>query len=71
MSPELKAIVQTIVLFIVRWVMKVGAGAIGAIGVSTGAIEEVLIGLLMFAVGALISLFQRKKDLATVPPEVE
>lgn len=60
-------LVREIVLLIVRWLLKVGAGVIATIGVSTGAAEEVLIAVLMFVAGLIISLFQRKKDKAEIP----
>lgn len=60
-------LIKEIVLLIVRWLLKVGAGVIGALGVSNGAVEEILIAVLMFVAGLIISLFQRSKDKAEVP----
>jgi len=60
-------LVKEIVLLIVRWLLKVGAGVIGTIGISNGAAEEVLVAVLMFLIGLFISLFQRKQDKAEIP----
>ena len=60
-------LVKEIVLLIVRWILKVGAGVIGTLGVSSGAVEEILIAVLMFLAGLVISLFQRKSDKAEIP----
>ena len=59
--------VKTIVPIIVRWALKFAAGWLTINGISQGAAEEVAIGLVMAGVGIVISLLQRKKDLATDP----
>ena len=64
MDPQ---VIKEIVLLVVRWILKVGAGWLAAIGISTGAAEEVLVAVIMFLIGVIISLFQRKKDKASIP----
>lgn len=59
---------KDIVLILVRWLLKLGAGVLATLGISSGAAEEVLMGVLMFVIGVIISVVQRKKDLATPPP---
>jgi hypothetical protein len=54
---------------LVRWVLKVGAGVIGTLGVSQGSATEVVSAVVMFAVGALISLIQHKKAIDTPAPK--
>lgn len=60
-------LIKEIVLIVVRWILKVGAGWLAAVGISTGAAEEVLVAVIMFLVGIIISLFQRKQNKAEVP----
>lgn len=60
-------LIKEIVLILVRWILKVGAGWFAAVGISTGAAEEVLVAVIMFLVGVIISLFQRKKDKEEMP----
>lgn len=59
---------KTIIGIVVRWSLKFVGPFLAANGISESSYLEVGIGLLMFAVGAVISLVMRKKDLATPPP---
>lgn len=60
--------VKSVVGIIVRWSLKfVGAWLVTA-GISENAYLEVAIGILSFAIGGVISLIMRKKDIATPPP---
>ncbi len=58
---------KDIVFIVVRWALKFVSGWLAAVGISQGSAEEVVGALLVFGVGAVISLLQRKKDLATPP----
>ena len=60
--------VKTVVLLILRWSLKFVGPWLVAQGVGEEAYIEVAAGVVMFLVGIVISLFQRKKDLATPPP---
>lgn len=60
-------LIKELVLILVRWILKVGAGWLAAVGISQSSAQEVLFAVIMFLVGVIISLFQRKQDKAEIP----
>lgn len=68
MSDDLKAMIATVAGIVVRWGLKFAGAFLAANGISQSSAEEVVIGLVTFAIGAVISLIMRKKDLNTPVP---
>lgn len=59
--------IKSIVGIIARWSLKFVGAWLTTAGISESSYLEVAIGILSFAIGAIISLVMRKKDLATPP----
>jgi hypothetical protein len=47
--------------FLVRWVLKIGGGALISIGITEGSIVEIVTAVVMLIIGVIISLIQHKK----------
>lgn len=60
---------SSIIGFLVRWVLKIGAGALATIGISEGSITEIVTALVMLIIGVVISLIQHKKIAYTNPDD--
>lgn len=56
-----------LVTFIVRWIMKVGSGVLGAHGISEGSVTEIVGALIMLLIGVVMSFFGQKKAINTDP----
>lgn len=54
--------------FIVRWLMKGVGGYLIALGYTQDSAEELLLGVVSFLVGIIISLVQQKQAINTPPP---
>lgn len=65
---DVQGMIKTVVGLVVRWGLKFAGGFLAANGISTGAAEEVAIGLVMAVVGVVFSLVMRKKDLNAPAP---
>lgn len=52
---------------IVRWILKVGSGALLALGISAGSATEILTAVVTFVIGMVISLVQNKTLLNSTP----
>jgi len=59
--------IKTIAALVIRWSLKFVGGFLAINGISEDAYLEVGIGVLMALVGVVISLFNKKTDLATPP----
>jgi hypothetical protein len=55
--------------FLVRWVLKIGGGALISIGITEGSIVEIVTAAVMLIVGVIISLIQHKKIAYTNPDD--
>jgi hypothetical protein len=58
-----------IVPFLVRWILKIGAGFILSLGISTGSATEVITAIVMAVVGIVMSLVNHKTAIETPPPK--
>ena len=54
---------------IVQWIFKIGAGALLALGISQGTVEEVVGGIVSALVGIVWSLITHQKVALTEPKE--
>lgn len=51
-----------------RWLFKLLGGVLIGLGYTESSAMELIVGILSFAVGIIISLFQQKKAVNMVPP---
>ncbi len=55
--------------FIVRWLLKAGAGVLLTLGLEESDVTKLLAAVVSFGLGALISIIQHKQALAQQPPQ--
>ncbi|MBM3711869.1 MAG: hypothetical protein FJW56_00305 [Actinobacteria bacterium] len=54
---------------LVQWILKVGAGVLGTLGISNGSLEEIIGAIVSLVLGIVYSLLTHKK-LALTDPKV-
>lgn len=67
MEDFLKTLQGFVIPIIVRWIFKVAGTTLVTLGVSEASITEIVTGLVLFLIGAIISLFNHKKAVEQEP----